>query len=70
MSKPVQTTIGDQSFNARHFSGMSEADAVKAMIADGLTKDEAFSKQVYAACVADVKKADEPPKKAETKSGK
>ncbi len=64
--KPVQTTIGPQSLNARHFAAMSEADAVKAMIADGFTKDEAWAKKAYATCVTDVKKADA----EESKSGK
>jgi hypothetical protein len=62
MKKPVQTTIGDQSFNARHFSAMPEDKAIAAMKADGLASDDAFAKKAYAACVADVKKADEPPK--------
>lgn len=61
--KPVQTTIGDQSLNARHFAAMSEENAIKALIADGFTKDEAWAKKAYAQCVADVKKADAPEEK-------
>ena len=67
MNKPyVSTTIGDQSLNARHFASMSEVDAVKALIADGFTKDETWAKKAYAACVTDVKKADEPKKEGKS----
>lgn len=72
MIKYVSTTISNQSLNARHFAAMSEADAVKAIIADGFTDKEAWAKKAYNACVADVKKADEKPaeKPADDKSGK
>lgn len=59
--KPIQVTIDDQSLNARHFAGMTEAEAVKALIADGLTSDEAWAKKAYKLCVDAVKKADAPP---------
>lgn len=67
MKKPVHTHIDSISLNSRHFAAMSEAEAVKALIADGFTKDEAWAKAAYAKCVEDVKKADTPEK---PKSGK
>lgn len=58
--KYVATTIDVISLNARHFAAMTEAQAVKALIADGFTSDEAWAKSAYAACVKDVKAADKP----------
>lgn len=62
MKKVVHTSIDGITLLSRHFADKSEADGVKAIIADGFTEDEAWAKKAYKACVEDVKKADAPPK--------
>ena len=63
--KYVSVDVDGQNLNARHFAAKSEEDAVKAMVADQITKDEAWAKKAYAACVKGVREADAP-KKPET----
>lgn len=60
MEKHLKTHIDEISLNSRHFAAMTEADGVKALIADGFTTDEAWAKKAHKQCVADVKKADAP----------
>jgi len=67
MLKPVHTHIDELSLNSRHFANMSEADGVKALIADGFTTDEAWAKKAWKLCVEDVKKADKPEEAKPTK---
>lgn len=64
MQKEIQTSIDAVSLNSRHFANKTEAEAVKALIADGFTKDENWAKKAYKACVEDVKKADASKKEA------
>lgn len=61
--KPVHTIIDGKNLTARHFAAMSEEVAVKAMIADGITTDEAWAKKAHALCIKDVKEADKPAEK-------
>lgn len=58
----VQITIGEVSLNAAHFAGKTESDAVKAMISDGITTDEAWAKKAYKVCCDAVKKPEKPKK--------
>lgn len=67
--KPVHTYVDGQNLTARHFAAMGEADAVKAMIADGITTDEAWAKKAYGLCVKDVNQADKPAEKPVDKRG-
>jgi len=64
MSKAVHTHIDSLSLNSRHFAAMNEQDGIKALIADGFTKDEGWAKKAWKQCAEDVKKADNPPKEA------
>lgn len=68
MEKMVHTSIDGITLNSRHFAKKTEAEAVKALIADGFTEDEAWAKKAYKACVEDVKKADAPPAKEAAKA--
>lgn len=56
----TQVTIGEVSLNATHFAGKTESDAVKAMIADGITSEEAWARKAYKACQEAVKKPEKP----------
>jgi hypothetical protein len=77
----VNVKVDGVGLNATHFSAMSEQDAIKAMSADGISNDSAWSKKAYTACqkaVADATKAkeeadklaDDKKKKVAVKEGK
>ena len=63
VKKPVHTIVDGKNLTARHFAAMTEEVAVKAIIADGITTDEAWAKKAYSLCVKDVNKADKPAEK-------
>lgn len=45
--KTVIVKVDGIGLNATHFSAMNEAEAVKAMVADGITKDEVWARNSY-----------------------
>jgi hypothetical protein len=56
----VAALVDDVNINARHFAAMTEAEAVDAMIKDGITDDKAWAKKAYKESVKKVADADKP----------
>ena len=56
--KYVVTTIDGQNLNARHFEKMPKDEAIKSIMADGITKDAGWASKAYDQMHLDIKKSD------------